>query len=108
MKPGQLQWVVTFLMLLLFSTSAMALPCVPAPSGLIGWWSAEGDANDNIGGNNGALVNGVSFTNGMVGQAFSLDGASTYVSIPDSPLFHALTSNITVEVWIKVNQFPSG
>lgn len=68
MKPGKLQWVVTFLMLLLFSASTTALCCVPAPSGLIGWWSAEGNADDNIGGNNGTLVDGVSFPNGKVGQ----------------------------------------
>jgi hypothetical protein len=85
MKPGQLRWVVTFLMLLFFHALAMALPCLPAPSGLMGWWPAEGDANDSIGGNNGTLVKGVSFTNGMVGQAFSLDYASGYVSMGNNP-----------------------
>jgi hypothetical protein len=85
MKPAQLQWVVTFLMLVLFSTAAMALPCVPAPSGLISWWPAEGDADDSIGGNNGMLVKGVGFTNGMVGQAISLDYASGYVSMGNNP-----------------------
>ena len=43
----------------------------------------------------------------MVGQAFSLDGAS-FISIPDSPSFHALTTSITVEAWIEVSQFPGG
>ncbi|MGA2241282.1 MAG: LamG-like jellyroll fold domain-containing protein [Verrucomicrobiota bacterium] len=104
MKPGQLQWVVTFSMLLLFHVSAMALPCVTAPSGLIGWWPAETNANDSIGGNNGTLVNGAGFATGEVGQAFSFDGASSYVSIPDSPSLDTFVSSITIEAWIKVNQ----
>ncbi len=108
MKPYRYQLVVIFWMLFLLSSSTTVLGCVPAPSGLFGWWPAEGDAKDVAGTNNGMLVNGVNFTNGMVGQAFSLDGASSYVSIPDAPSFHGLTSNITIEAWIKVNQFPSG
>jgi hypothetical protein len=108
MKPGRLQWVAIFLMLFVFSTSTTGLCCVPAPSGLVDWWPAEGNANDSVGGNNGTLVNGVSFTNGMVGQAFSLDGTSSYVSIPDSPSLDTLTTSITIEAWIKVNQFPDG
>ena len=31
-------------------------PCVPAPSGIVSWWSAESNALDNIGGNNGIPV----------------------------------------------------
>ena len=79
-------------------------PCTAAPSGLMGWWAAEGDANDSIGGNNGTLVNGVNFANGMVGQAFWFDGVSSYVSIPDSPSLDTLVSSITIETWIKGNQ----
>ena len=82
-------------------------PCASIINGLADWWAAEGDANDKAGNNNGALVGGVSFTNGMVGQAFSLNGTNGYVSIPDSPSLRAFTSNITVETWIKVDQFPS-
>jgi len=104
MKPGQLQWVVTFLMLFLFSTSTTVLCCVLAPSGLMGWWPAEGDANDVAGTNNGTLVNGAGFTTGEVGQAFSFDGVSSYVSIPDSPSLDSFTTRITIEAWIKSNR----
>ena len=83
-------------------------PCAPAPSGLVGWWPGEGDANDVLGLNNGTLMNGVGFAPGEVGQAFSLDGVSSYVSIPDSPLLDSLTSSLTIEAWIRVNQFPDG
>ncbi|MGA2786622.1 MAG: LamG-like jellyroll fold domain-containing protein [Verrucomicrobiota bacterium] len=82
----------------------MAQPCVPAPSGLTGWWPAEGNANDSVGGNSGTLVNSVSFTTGEVSQAFLFDGVSSYVSIPDSPSLDSFTTSITIETWIKVNQ----
>ena len=85
-------------------TVNLPLPCAPAPSGLVGWWPAEGNAHDVVGTNNGTLVNGVTFTNGMVGQAFSFDGVSSYVSIPDSPSLDTCVSGITVETWIKLNQ----
>ncbi|MGA2854770.1 MAG: protease pro-enzyme activation domain-containing protein, partial [Verrucomicrobiota bacterium] len=55
--------------------------CDPAPSGLAAWWPGEGNANDIIGTNNGAVVGSIAYTNGEVGQAFSLNGSSGYVSI---------------------------
>jgi hypothetical protein len=79
-------------------------PCDPAPSGLADWWPGEGNANDIVGNNNGTLVGGATFAAGEVGQAFSFDGSSGYVSIPDSPSMDSFTSSITIETWIKVNQ----
>jgi subtilase family serine protease len=79
-------------------------PCAPVPSGLVSWWPGEGNAYDVVGANNGTLVNGVSFAPGEVGQAFSFDGTSGYVSIPDSPSLDTFVSSITIETWIKFNQ----
>ena len=73
-------------------------------SGLVASWSGEGNANDIVGVNNGTLVNGAGFAAGEVGQAFSFDGVSGYVSIPGSPLMDSFTTSITIEAWIKVNQ----
>jgi len=78
--------------------------CTPAPSGMIGWWPAEGDANDIIGANNGVLLNGTGFAGGEVGQAFSFSGglvgtASPCVQIPYSPSL--ISSRLSVEAWIK-------
>lgn len=77
------------------------LPCEPVPAGLVSWWRAEGDASDSLGLNNGTLLGGAGFTNGEVGQAFWFDGASGYVSIPDSLSLDALTNCITLELWLK-------
>lgn len=77
--------------------------CVPPPSGLMDWWPGEGNANDVIGTNNGTLVGGASYAVGEVGQAFSFDGSSGYVSIPDSSSMDSFTNHITIELWMKVN-----
>jgi uncharacterized repeat protein (TIGR03803 family) len=54
--------------------------CATPPSGLVNWWPADGNADDIIGGDNGILEGGVSYTNGEVGEAFSFDGSSGYVA----------------------------
>jgi hypothetical protein len=81
-------------------TVNLPLPCTPAPSGLVSWWPAEGNANDIVGTNNGALVNGATYESGMVGQGFSFNGVNSYVQIADSPSLD-LTNEFTIELWYK-------
>ncbi len=57
----------------------------------------------HLGVNNGTLING-SYTNGVVGQAFSLSGANSYVSIPDSASMDSFSNSITIELWMKAGQ----
>src|SRR5215831_6160297 len=59
--------------------------CVPPPPGLVAWWKGDGTADDVLGRNNGTLMNGASFAEGMVGQGFSLDGIDDFVLVPNSP-----------------------
>ena len=66
--------------------------------GLVALWSGEGDGKDSIGTNNGTPVN-VTFTDGVVGQAFHLNGSNAYVQIPDSA--DLKPTNITIEAWVK-------
>jgi hypothetical protein len=87
--------ILTFLPL-----SLRAQTCTPAPSGLVSWWQAEGNANDTAITNNGALQGGVDFVAGEVGQAFNFNGTSGTVVVPDSPSLR-LTSQLTVEAWIN-------
>src|SRR4051812_262251 len=56
----------------------------PAPSGLVAWWTGDGNALDALGGNNGLLEGGTGFAPGKVGQAFSLDGIDDRVRVPNS------------------------
>jgi len=53
---------------------------------------------NNIGTNNGTMINGATFAPGKVGRAFSLSG-SNYVSIPDAPALNP-TNAITIEYWL--------
>ena len=79
--------------------------CVLAGSGLVGWWQAEGNANDSAGANSGTLINGVSFDSGEVGTAFSLNGSDQCVNIPYST---ALASAcFSVETWINPQGQPA-
>lgn len=59
--------------------------CTPIPSGLVDWWPGDGNAKDIVGGNNGTPVGGVTFAPGEVGQAFSFDGLTGAVVVPDAP-----------------------
>ena len=81
------------------------------PGGLIGWWRAEGNANDSAGAWTGTLVNGVSFVPGKVGLGFALSGnpslRSPYVELPAN-LFPYPTSGsgnapFSFELWFSTS-----
>ena len=74
---------------------------VKAPAGLVGWWKAEGDAQDSVGTNHGILRNGAVFTAGQVGQAFSLNGTGACIEIPDAPVLRPVS--LTLEAWVLLD-----
>jgi len=80
--------------------------CVQPPADLVSWWPADGDAEDFVGMNLGALVNGATFAAGFVGQAFSLDGVNDYVEVPDAANLN-FSSAITVQAWINPRSLPT-
>jgi hypothetical protein len=47
-------------------------------AGLVALWSAEGNANDSVGGNHGQLMGNVRFAPGKIGQGFALNEAARY------------------------------
>lgn len=80
--------------------------CLPPPAGLVGWWTGDGNANDSAGPDNGSLQSGANATaGGKVGQAFSFDGVSSFVSISDYTILQP--TNFTVEAWVKFNSLDS-
>jgi Concanavalin A-like lectin/glucanases superfamily len=81
-------------------------PSAPTPSGLVGRWSAEGNANDATGRHNGTLSGGATFAPGKVGQAFSFDPASGTVIVPDSTALR-LSDQLTIVAWIKTRNTDS-
>ena len=89
----------------LVSSSAqltVIVPCVAPPSGLVGWWRAEGNAYDSIGNNNGIVQGGLTYGSGEVGQGFVFNGTTGNVKVPASPLLNVGASNgMTIEAWIN-------
>ena len=74
--------------------------CTLPPPGLVGWWQAEGNANDVLAQHNGTLHGGVAFVSGEVGYGFSFNGSSGYVGVDDSGSLE-LTSALTIECWVR-------
>jgi hypothetical protein len=74
--------------------------CTPPPSGLVGWWRAEGDATDAFGACSGIAQN-VTYSSGEVGQSFNFAGSSSsYVRIPASSSIDVGQGNgFTIELW---------
>jgi Lysyl oxidase/Concanavalin A-like lectin/glucanases superfamily/Immunoglobulin domain/Immunoglobulin I-set domain len=90
------------------ATLGISVPgsCDPAPSGVVSWWPGDGNANDIIGGNNGTLQGAaVASAPGVDGPAFSFNGTTSYVSIPDSPALRP--TNLTVEAWVLFTSYNS-
>jgi hypothetical protein len=98
---------------LLHATPVIGAPLVPivptcdaAPSGLVAWWPAEGNATDIIGTNNGTLIHSAGYTNGEVGQAFNLNQASSdYIQAPPSALWIFGTNDFTIELWANFRTY---
>jgi subtilisin-like proprotein convertase family protein len=78
----------------------------PVANNPAGWWKGEGLPNDSsLNGNIGTPVNGATYTNGEVGQAFNFNGTQ-YLDVHDSPSLNP-TQAITVETWINPSQTPN-
>ncbi len=72
--------------------------CIAPPSGMVGWWTGDGTANDIQGTHHGTLQNGTSFSGGIVGQAFNMDGVDDHVSISGSSVLGV--QSLTIDAWI--------
>jgi uncharacterized repeat protein (TIGR02543 family) len=79
--------------------------CVAPPAGMVSWWKGEGSAADRAGLNGATLVNGASFAQGKVGQAFSFNGSGQYVVVADSPTL-AGSNRFTLQAWINPAAVP--
>ena len=76
--------------------------CVTPPSGIVSWWSAEENANDVAGNNNGTLQGGATFAAGESGMGFKFNGTGSYVKIPKTPALD-VGNQITIEFWMKAD-----
>jgi hypothetical protein len=79
--------------------------CVPAPSGLVSLWPGESNANDVADVNHGTPLNGVTFDQGIVGQAFDFGGSLDHVRVENHPsLNFTPADSYTIEFWMKTEE----
>jgi len=73
-------------------------------AGLVGLWGLNGDANDELGVNNGTEVNQVTYNEsyGIVGKGADFAGSDDYISINES-WDDGITGNISVSLWFKTD-----
>lgn len=74
--------------------------CAIMPEGLVYWLKAEGNADDYLGSHDGIIHGLVTFSEGMVGDAFVFNGGSNYVSIAQSLNIPAGAAPRTLEMWM--------
>jgi hypothetical protein len=75
----------------------------PPTSGLVGYWSFTGNANDASGNNHHGTVSGATLTTerfGVANGAYSFDGVNDYIAIAPSSLVDNETAT-TLSFWIK-------
>jgi hypothetical protein len=84
-------------------TVTFLLSCVDCDP--IGWWQAEGNALDSAIGNDGQLHAGATFSDGQIGQAFSLDGMDDLVRIGEDSANLDGFSVLTLAAWINPDNF---
>jgi hypothetical protein len=75
--------------------------CVATPPGVVAWWRAEENANDEGANHSATANNGVSYQPGLVGKAFRVDGAHGRINVPDDESFK-LVEALSIEGWVKL------
>jgi hypothetical protein len=92
------------ILILAFSTVSVInsqKTCIQPASGMVSWWSGDGDSEDFYDINHGILYNGASFGSGKVWQAFSFDGVDDYLLAPGEGINDL--QQITIEGWVYLN-----
>jgi hypothetical protein len=67
--------------------------------GIVGWWRGENDTTDSVYGVTTSAVTNITYSSGEVGRAFSYDGSTSTITVPQSTLL--AVTNFTFEGWIN-------
>lgn len=80
------------------SASEVGVPnCTSVSSGLVGFWAAEANALDTQSGSDG-VINGATFSTGMVGQAFDFSGEGDHIYVETGDGLNP--SSFTIDFWL--------
>ena len=91
-------------LLIVVPGAAATAVCTSTAPGLIAHWPGDGSAIDVAHGRDGTLVGGTAFVGGEVGQAFSFNGTSNTVTVPDTPDW-SLAGDFTIDTWVNFAGF---
>jgi hypothetical protein len=72
--------------------------CLKPPSGIVAWWTGDGNTDDLLDQSFAGPVGDVTYVAGMVGQAMQFDGISSYVQLK-GPTLPVGTADRTIELW---------
>ncbi|MBN1437364.1 MAG: carboxypeptidase regulatory-like domain-containing protein [Sedimentisphaerales bacterium] len=75
--------------------------------GPIAYWDFNGNAQDRIGNNHG-IVHDAVLTDGVSGQAYSLDGDGDCIEIPCSEVFDFGAGDVSISAWFKAEPSADG
>lgn len=81
------------------ATSSHEATSVLVPQGMVAWWRGESDATESIGETMGTEFPGLSYTSGMVDQAFAFDGVTGCVMNTNTPPMTDIQNTFTMEFW---------
>jgi hypothetical protein len=97
--------LMSFVVFIGITTLSFAqIPNYVPTNGLVGWWSFNGNANDESGNGNNGVVNGANLTSdryGNTNNAYNFDGISNFITI--SNLSNIQYKPITYNLWINPN-----
>ena len=86
----------------LVATLSVTLPgCVEPPAGIVAWWPGQDNALDVISGYNGSLMDGLAFTNALVGDGFLFNGGMSYLQLPQTVLAWLNGNSFSLELWFQ-------
>jgi hypothetical protein len=75
--------------------------------GLVAYYPFDGNANDMSGKGNNGTVNGAILTtdrNGNADSAYSFDGASNNITVPNNPSQQISTNQLSISAWISLEK----
>ncbi len=76
--------------------------------GLVAYYKFEGNAKDSSGnGNDGTEHGGVTYVDGVIGQAGSFDGIDDYILIANNDSLN-ITKAITMSAWVYIENYDDG
>ena len=79
-------------------------PGIAPPAGMINWWPGDGTGDDIVASNHGTLTG--DFVAGIVGQAFSFDGAGDSAVVGHDPSLDL--NHFTLDAWVNPGRFTPG